>query len=230
MVIYMDIINLTHNIFVSGHRVKSFALKLGQTKHIWLVNCYEGCQHDLIKKNIKISQISGIILTDLNADSTAGLLGLLSSLSLVNRKKILHIYGPPNLDQYINLMKKYAKTNFCYSLYLHIFKTRLLLEFDTYQVYVFIKKNKEFVFLNKERNKIFQLSKAKLFRLIEGPLYGKLKQGMVFLLPDGFVVDGTSFVLDRYSGIKISFLGDFYINRQSAEISSLSNIIYSLFY
>lgn len=226
----MDIINLTHDIFISGHTVRSFALKLGQTKNIWLVNCCEGCQHELIEKNIKISQISGIILTDLNADSIAGLLGLLSSLSLVNRKKILHIYGPPNLDRYISLIKKYAKTNFCYSLYLHIFQTKLLVEFDTYKLYAFVKKNIEFIFLNKERNKTFQLSKAQLFRLIEGPLYGKLKQGMVFLLPDGFVIDGTNFVLYRYAGIKISFLSDLYINRQSIEISSLSNIIYSLFY
>lgn len=226
----MDIINLTHDIFVSGHRVQSFALKLGQAKNIWLVNCCEGCQHDLIKKNIKIGQISGIIITDLSADSLAGLLGLLSSLSLVNRKKVLHIYGPPNLAQYIELMKKYAKTNFCYRLYLHIFQNRLVIAFDTYQIYAFVKKNIGFVFLNRERNKMFQLSKAQLFHLIEGPLYGKLKQGIVFLLPDGFVIDGTNFVFDRYVGIKIAFLSHFYINRQSLEISSLSNMIYSLCY
>ena len=137
----MNIINLKPQKHLINYYDISFACTLCNSKEIWLLNCSEGCQHLLRKKNIKISYISKIIITSLNIENLSGLLGLLSSLSLINRQKKLSIYSPQGLDKYLNLGKKYSQTNFRYNIYFHPLETGLIIHHNSYQVYTF--KNKK---------------------------------------------------------------------------------------
>nr|QCI09048.1 ribonuclease Z [Inkyuleea mariana] len=221
----MEIINLTGSYsFIKQYQ--SFALKLNNFKDIWLFNCSEACQHSLIRNKIKINQVSKIIITELHIDNISGLLGLLSSLNLISRKKSLHIYAPLGLDQYLELGKKYSCTNFCYSLYFHILTTGLIIEHSHYHLYTFSRYLQfEFIIISKERYGKFNSNKAKTFYLIEGPLYGHLKKGFNFLLPDGFILNGDNFTQDNYLGEKFLFILNKYHTRQSFENSLKSKIL-----
>lgn len=222
----MKIINLTRLHPYIRYNNISFIIKFNNINEIWLFNCHQGCQHTFINKRIKINQISKIIISDLNSNNICGLLGLLSSLSLIQRNKSLHIYCPSGLDKYIKLGKKYSQTNFHYNLYLHILRTGLIINSNSCQIYSFINKSKfEFIITNKEQKGRFKLNKAKNFNLMIGPLYGKLKKGSKFLLPDGYILDGNYFTSVNNKGMRTSCLSNKYNKRHSIETSNRSQII-----
>nr|YP_009296280.1 hypothetical protein Sebd_128 [Sebdenia flabellata]AOM65215.1 hypothetical protein Sebd_128 [Sebdenia flabellata] len=223
----MKIVNLTKHNISTKHNNISFAIKLNQIKDIWLFNCIEGCQHYCIYNQIKISQISKIIITELKISNISGLLGLLSSLNLTNRTKALSIYGPAGINKYLNLIKKYSKTNFRYNLYVFILKTGLSINSNKYLIYTFInKKYSDFIIINTEQQIKFNLRKAKQFNLLAGPLYGKLKKSYDFLLPDGITLYGQSFIKTYQAGRKILFILNKHHTRQSIEISFITDIVY----
>nr|QOS04500.1 hypothetical protein [Sarcopeltis skottsbergii] len=216
----MQIINLTRLHPYKRHTKSSFVFNFKSINEIWIFNCHQGCQHMLAIKKIKINQISRIIITDLNNETISGLLGLLSSMSLIQRNKALHIYCPEDLEKYLALGKKYSQTHFHYNLYLHIVKTGLIINSYTYQVYTFINQSEfEFIVISQEKHGKFQLDQAKKFNLIAGPLYGKLKQGSKFLLPDGYILDGNYFTKTNCKGIKMSCFLNKYNKRNSIEIN-----------
>lgn len=204
----------------------SFILKLAAFKDLWIFNCCDGCQYNISDKGLKINNMSKIIITDLHINNISGLLGLLSSLNLIGRIKALHIYGPIGLKYYLDLGKKYSQTDFNYIVYIHILKTGLVINHYQYRIYVFINCNQyEFIVIQLEQYGTFLLNMAKDNYLIPGPLYGQLKKGSIFILPDGFIFNGYSFTTLNILGKQFSFFLNRYCNRRILENSLLSNII-----
>jgi len=195
---------------------------------LWLLNCYEGYQHFFSKHNLKINQISIIFLTNLNIDNISGLLGLLSSLNLMTRIKPISIYGPDGLQYYLDLGKKYSRTNFTYNIYCYLYRSNLLLKNEYYKINYNIQKSKHIYNLSIllfEYHRQFILDKAIKWHLNKGPLYGKLKAGMVFLLPDGTIFDGFYFIFLYSKGYKISIISCLFSSRFIVENSIHARII-----
>ena len=66
--------------------VSSLALKLSQSSEVFLFDCGEGTQHQLMKSNIKSSQIKKIFITHMHGDHIYGLPGLLATLGLSGKR------------------------------------------------------------------------------------------------------------------------------------------------
>ena len=82
--------------------VSSLALKLSQSSEVWLFDCGEGTQHQIMKSNIKSSQIKKIFITHMHGDHIYGLPGLLATLGLSGNSEGIQIYGPSGLRSFIN--------------------------------------------------------------------------------------------------------------------------------
>nr|YP_009397566.1 ribonuclease Z [Dipterosiphonia australica]ARW66752.1 ribonuclease Z [Dipterosiphonia australica] len=185
----------------------SLLLKLPTVKDTWLLNCTEGSQFNFFNQNFKINNLSKIIIPNLHISSISGLLGLLSTLNLIGRIKPLHIYAPIGIKYYLDLGKKYSKTNFNYMLYIHILNTGLIINQYSCRVYALgHNANYEFFIVQSEQYGTFYLDKAKSIYLLPGPLYGKLKKGSIFLFPDGFVLDGSDFTSTSILGCQVCCL------------------------
>nr|YP_009297048.1 hypothetical protein Ceram_115 [Ceramium japonicum]AOM66391.1 hypothetical protein Ceram_115 [Ceramium japonicum] len=226
----MECINLNNGLNIVHNMSMGFVVQFTHLKEVWLFNSFDGCQHIILKKGIKINQISKIIIRDLKTNTIAGLLGILSSLSLSHRKESVHIYGPLGLEQYIDLGKKYSHTNFCYNIYLYVLTPGIIIDHWSCKVYIMMKcySFTILLFTHVKPGK-FEISKAQDFRIISGPLYGKLKKGLDFIAPDGFILDGNNFICNNYVGIKNSIFFNIYNYRQSVENMPTANIlIYSL--
>jgi ribonuclease Z len=63
-----------------SRNVSSVALRLPQRAEIWLFDCGEGTQHQLLRSDLKVSQISRIFITHMHGDHIYGLMGLLGKL------------------------------------------------------------------------------------------------------------------------------------------------------
>lgn len=227
----MEIINLKQeHLFISSREISfSFVIKMQQLGQVWLFNCPEGCQHTLARKKIKISQIAKIIVTDLSIKHLSGLFGLLSSLSLNTSIEKIDIYGPKGLVNYLFLGRQYSQTNFRYTLSVHNIENGVVVQNQFYQLYAFIDMvsilSFSYFILISEKPGRFNLLQAKNYNIPPGYLYGELKIGNDFILPDGFILYGKRFINSYYLGSKISLLSN-YNTRQSLEVIKNSRVLF----
>ena len=95
-----------------GHNVSAQILEI--QNEIFLIDCGEGTQVLLRKNKIKFSRIKNIFISHLHGDHYFGLVGLISTFSLLNRTNDLNIYGPLGIkDIIVNQLKAGSSwTNF----------------------------------------------------------------------------------------------------------------------
>ncbi|MFD2872263.1 ribonuclease Z [Mucilaginibacter ximonensis] len=83
---------------------------LNINERLYLVDCGEGTQQQMLRFDIRGSRIDHIFISHLHGDHYLGLIGFLSSLHLNGRKKSLKLFGPPHLMEIIELQFKYSET------------------------------------------------------------------------------------------------------------------------
>ena len=197
-------------VFSSLSSTSSFLIKFSQRGDVWLFNCVESCQHILSIKKIKISQIKKIVITDNSINNISGLLGLLSSISLNTATERIDLFGPNGLQYYLFGGRKYSQTNFRYKLYVHDLSYELICHqlsvscTNFYNIYLHGLDNYNYLLVSQERSGPFNSIKAFNYRIPFGPLYGDLKLGKQFILPDGFIVCHKTFVYGYLLGNKVT--------------------------
>ena len=90
------------------------AQALNINDHLYLVDCGEGTQQQMLRFDVKASRIDHIFISHLHGDHYLGLVGLLSSMHLNGRSKTLKLFGPPELKEIIDLQLKYSDTTLQY--------------------------------------------------------------------------------------------------------------------
>jgi len=85
-----------------------------------LIDCCEGVQHQLRKNKIKLSKIDIILISHAHGDHYFGLIGLISTFSLLKRDKKLIIFCPLSVFKIIQAHIKFSKMNLSYELDLRV--------------------------------------------------------------------------------------------------------------
>ena len=87
---------------------------LNANERFFLIDCGEGTQLQLRRNRIKLQRIDHIFISHLHGDHYFGLIGLLTSMSLLGREKQINIYSDKQLAPLINyqLNISYSKLNF----------------------------------------------------------------------------------------------------------------------
>ena len=83
---------------------------------LYLIDCGEGTQQQMLRFDVKASRIDHIFISHLHGDHYLGLVGLLSSMHLNGRKKTLKLIGPEQLKEIIDLQLKYSDTTLQYEI------------------------------------------------------------------------------------------------------------------
>lgn len=86
---------------------------------LFLIDCGEGTQVQLRKNKIRFSKINHIFISHLHGDHFFGLIGLVSTFTLLNRNTDLHIYGPKGIKEIIKLQLRLANSWTNYGLHFH---------------------------------------------------------------------------------------------------------------
>jgi len=92
---------------------------INHNERLFLVDCAEGTQVQLRKYRIRIQRIGHIFISHLHGDHFFGLIGLISSMHLLGRKKELHVFGPKELEDIINIQLKASQTELVFPLHFH---------------------------------------------------------------------------------------------------------------
>lgn len=188
------------------------ALRLPQRAEFWLFDCGEGTQHQLLRSDIKSSQLTRIFVTHMHGDHIFGLMGLLASCGLAGNVQRIDIYGPPDLDDYLKACRRYSQTHFSYPIKVHTVRPGVIYEDDEFTVSCGPLKHRVPAFgyrvTEKDRPGHFDVKRATALGIPAGPLYGRLKRGEVITLPDGRRVNGADLCGPIEMGRKLAYCTD----------------------
>lgn len=197
------------------HRnVSSIALKLLDERNaVWLFDCGEGTQLQILKSTIRPRKIEKIFITHLHGDHIFGLPGLLSSRSFQGGDEKLEIYGPKGIKEFIQTSLKISQTKLSYELeFIEIVDEGII--FSDRQATVSCLwldhgiPSLGYRVVEADHEGELNVEKLQALNVPSGPIYGKIKRGEVVTLSDGRVIDGKEFVGKRKSGRIVTILGD----------------------
>jgi ribonuclease Z len=195
-----------------SRNVSSVALRLPQRAELWLFDCGEGTQHQILRSELKISQLSRIFVTHMHGDHIFGLMGLLASCGLAGNVDKIDIYGPPGLNEYLQAASRYSHTHFSYPSKLHTVQPGVIYEDEEFTVTCGLLHHRITAFgyrvAEKDRTGRFDIDKARSLEIPSGPIYGKLKRGETVTLEDGRVINGSELCGPIEIGRKIAYCTD----------------------
>ena len=157
-----------------------------------LIDCGEGTQMQIAKYRIKTSKINHILISHLHGDHYFGLIGFLTSISLLNREKPLHLFAPKALEKIIQLQLDVANTSLCYPLHFHAIESEgLLFEGNNFLIETFKTKHRIecWGFKISEKKLPRKINKEKVFEFdIPMTYYEALQKGKDYITKDGTTI------------------------------------------
>ena len=212
-----------------SRNVSSIALRLPQRAELWLFDCGEGTQHQFLRSELKVSQLSRIFITHMHGDHVFGLMGLLASCGLGGNVKSVTLYGPPALEDYLQAGLRYSQTHLAYQIKVHKSKPGVIYEDDEYVVSCAYLKHRVTAFgyrvTEKDRPGHFNVEKAKALGIPPGPIYRKLKQGEFVTLPDGRKINGADLCGAPHVGRKFVYCTDTVFCDGAVELSQGADLL-----
>lgn len=212
-----------------SRNVSGVALRLPQRAEFWLFDCGEGTQHQILRSDLKISQLTRIFITHMHGDHIFGLMGLLASVGLAGNPHRIDIYGPPGLSDYLQACQRYSYTHFSYPIKVHKIQPGVIYEDEEYQVSCSRLHHRITAFgyriTEKDRPGQFNVEKARALGIPSGPIYGQLKRGEIVTLPDGRVFNGAEFCGPPQVGRKVVYCTDTIYCENAVELSRQADVL-----
>lgn len=187
---------------------------LSHGEKLFLIDCGEGTQVALRRKHIHFQRIKHVFISHLHGDHFYGLIGLISSMHLLGRTKTLHVYGPPQLMEIIDLQLHASLTTLVYQLQFHptqaerqevIFEDELMIV-SSFPVLHRIPTT-GFLFQEKTGGRRIRKEMIDLLK-IPFHLINPIKAGADFACPDGRMVKNQELTFDPLPARSYAFCAD----------------------
>lgn len=210
--------------------VSALALTLLQEANsIWLFDCGEATQHQLLYTSLKPRKINKIFITHLHGDHVFGLPGFLSSRSFLGGTSHLTIYGPPGIKNFVQTNLEATQTHLPYPLTIEEINTQQVLENDRFTVdCVYLDHGIPSVgyrITEKDRPGELLASKLKTAGIEPGPIYQQIKEQEVVTTPDGEKLYRNDYLGPDKKGKIITILGDTRYNERHIEFVKNSDVL-----
>ncbi|RKN84126.1 ribonuclease Z [Paenibacillus ginsengarvi] len=179
---------------------------------MWLFDCGEGTQHQMLRSPLKASRLEHLYITHLHGDHVYGLPGLLTSRSNQGGTSPLTLFGPPGLEAMLEPVLRLSGAHLSYELSIREVEEGIVFEDDQFVVHCAKLDHRidsyGYRVVEKDKPGKLDADKVKALGIKPGPVFGRIKRGETVELPDGSVIDGKSFIGSPIPGKKIVILGD----------------------
>jgi len=199
---------------------------------MFLIDCGEGTQVQLRKNKIKFSKINQVFISHLHGDHFFGLIGLISTFSLLGRTTDLHIYGPKGIKEIIILQLRLSNSWTNYGLYFHELESEeseVVFEDDKVLVTTIPLKHRVytngFLFQEKVGERKLNMD-AVLNHEIESCYYQKIKNGKDITLDDGKLIANSDLTFDPIEPKSYAFCSDTVFHEDIIPIIENVDVLY----
>jgi len=175
------------------------------------MDCGEGVQRQVIGHGIGLNKEMAILITHLHGDHVTGLLGLLQTMGLAQRRKPLTILGPPDLLKWLKLTSSILHIGLTFPIQFYPAKTGKVLKLRSFKVRTTRALHSieaySYVVEENPRPGEFYPEKARKLGIPEGKLWSKLQRGRSVTV-GGRVFSASEVTGPKRPGRKIGYSGD----------------------
>ena len=181
---------------------------------LFLIDCGEGTQVQLRKNKIKFSKINHVFISHLHGDHFFGLIGLISTFSLLNRNNDLHIYGPKGIKEIIKLQLRLSNSWPNFNLHFNELEntnSEIIFEDEKVSVKTIPLQHRiytnGFLFQEKLDERKLNIEAVEHYQ-IEKCYYQNIKSGKDILLDDGRIIANSELTFDPIKPKSYAFCSD----------------------
>lgn len=205
---------------------------LNINERLYLVDCGEGTQQQMLRFDVKPGRIDHIFISHLHGDHYLGLVGLLSSMHLNGRNKPIKLFCPPELKEIIDLQLKYSETVLQFTIE-YVFtrpdKPELILDNPDITVETIPLDHRipctGFLFRQKKRMR--KIIKEKIEEIdIPIPYFSAIKKGADYVAPDGTVYKNTEITTEPEEPKTYAYCSDTLYNENYFGQISNADLLY----
>lgn len=195
-----------------------------------LIDCGEGTQMQLSRYKIRRGKLNHIFISHLHGDHYFGLIGLISSMALLNREQPLHLFAPAGLEEIIQLQLKVASTTLPFPLIFHPLENEgIILEESKFTVETFKTQHRIpcWGFLIREKKDPRKVDKERAIQHhIPSVYYQSLKAGYDYTAKDGSVIYNDQVTLPNSPARSYAYCADTLYDERLANIAKNVTMIY----
>ncbi|RFS80070.1 ribonuclease Z [Leclercia adecarboxylata] len=179
---------------------------------LWMFDCGEGTQHQLLQTASHPGKLDKIFITHLHGDHLFGLPGLLCSRSMAGNLHPLTIYGPPGIREFVETSLRISGSWTDYPLEIVEISAGVVFNDDAWTVTAAALNHPVecYGYRIEEQDKPGALDGTALIAagVPFGPLFQQLKRGERITLDDGRTIDGADYLSPPRPGKKLAIFGD----------------------
>ncbi|BEV36712.1 ribonuclease Z [Synechococcus sp. M16CYN] len=174
-------------------------------------------------------------MTHMHGDHVFGLPGLLASLGLAgNSNEGVDLYGPDQLESYLNGVLRTSSTRIGYPLKVHRVRDcadqrTAIYEDDDLTVLCAPLTHRVPAYAYRVEQKPlagrFDVARAQELQISPGPIYAQLKQGKTVTLEDGRVIDGTNLCGPERPGVSVVYCTDTVFCEAAVELARGADLL-----
>lgn len=197
-----------------------------------LIDCGEGTQTQIRKFGVNFQKIDIILISHLHGDHYFGLVGLLSTMHLMGRKRGLKLYGPPELKGILESQLEYDGARLCFKIDFTAVKPKaekIIFEDKKIQIHSFPVNHRVpttgFIIREKEKERKLNIEKAKKDG-VKIEYYHRLKESEDVVDENGKLISYLEYTLDPPKAKSYAFCADTKYHKPIADFVKDVDLLY----
>lgn len=201
---------------------------LEEIGEMWLFDCGEATQHQILQTPLKPRRVTKIFITHLHGDHIFGLPGFLSSRSFQGGEEGVTLYGPKGLQAWIELTLATTGTHLTYPIHYVEVSPGVIFEDEHFIVeadlLAHVIDSYGYRITQKDLPGELDVVKARALGVPNGPLLGQLKRGEDVCV-EGIVITSAQVVGAPRKGFVVTLLGDTSFTETAIRLSKHADIV-----
>ncbi len=193
-----------------------------------LMDCGEGVQRSVLSESVGLGSDMTILVTHLHGDHVTGLLGLLQTMSLAQRRRPLNVVGPAKLLRWLQVTSDLLHIGLTFQIRFLPAKPGVVLRTKGFRIRAARAAHsvEAFAYVVEEpgRSGIFYPERAKSLKIPEGELWSRLQKGRAIAL-GGRRIAPEQVTGPPRRGRKVGYSGDTRPSRSLARFFSGSDLL-----